>query len=99
MILLSLIHISINAGYMVLEPRVFDYIEGDQTIFEKEPLNKLATECELMSYTHKGFWQCMDTVASSAEAFPGCVEPRDAVLFRTVAYCWKCHFYRKCSNC
>lgn len=39
---------------MVLEPRVFDYIEGDQTIFEKEPLNKLATEGELMSYTHKG---------------------------------------------
>lgn len=54
--------VPINAGYMVLEPRVFDYIEGDQTIFEKEPLNKLATEGELMSYTHKGFWQCMDNI-------------------------------------
>lgn len=50
----------INAGYMVLEPSIFDYIEGDETIFEKDPLNKLAMQGELMSYTHKGFWQCMD---------------------------------------
>lgn len=51
----------INAGFMVLEPAVFDYIEGDKTVFEKEPLVKLANEGELMSYSHRGFWQCMDT--------------------------------------
>mgnify|MGYP005891860225 CR=1 FL=1 len=52
----------INAGYMVLEPQIFDYIEGDQTVFEREPLEKLAKEGQLMSYMHKGFWQCMDNV-------------------------------------
>ena len=52
---------SINAGFMVLEPRVFDYIEDDTTVFEKEPLERLAAEGELMSYSHRGFWQCMDT--------------------------------------
>lgn len=52
----------INAGYMVLEPKVFDYLEGDKTIFEKEPLCQLAKEGELMSYTHRGFWQCMDNI-------------------------------------
>ena len=51
----------INAGYMVLEPQVFDYIEGDKTIFEREPLERLAADEQLMSYMHKGFWQCMDT--------------------------------------
>lgn len=50
----------INAGFMVLEPAIFDYIEGDKTVFEKDPLMKLAAEGELMSYSHKGFWQCMD---------------------------------------
>lgn len=45
---------------MVLNPEVFDYIESDQTIFEKEPLERLASEGQLMSYPHKGFWQCMD---------------------------------------
>ena len=52
----------INAGYMVLEPAVFDYIEGDQTVFERQPLERLAAEGQLMSYTHQGFWQCMDTM-------------------------------------
>ena len=52
----------INAGYMVLEPKIFDYIEGDMTIFEKGPLSKLADEGELMSYKHRGFWQCMDNI-------------------------------------
>lgn len=52
----------INAGYMVLEPKIFDYIEGDDTVFEKDPLEKLAKEGQLMSYMHKGFWQCMDSV-------------------------------------
>lgn len=50
----------INAGYMVIEPDVFSYLEGDKTVFEKEPLSKLALEGELASYLHSGFWQCMD---------------------------------------
>lgn len=51
----------INAGYMVLQPEIFDYIEGKKTVFERAPLEKLAAEGELMSYVHKGYWQCMDT--------------------------------------
>ena len=51
----------INAGYMVLEPEIFDYIDGDDTVFEREPLETLASKGELMSYNHEGFWQCMDT--------------------------------------
>lgn len=51
----------INAGFMVLEPKIFDYLDGDSCIFERKPLEQLAAEGELMSYTHKGFWQCMDT--------------------------------------
>ena len=50
----------INAGYMVLNPEIFDYLDGDSTIFEREPLEMLANKNELMSYMHKGFWQCMD---------------------------------------
>ena len=50
----------INAGFMVMQPEVFDYIEGDQTVLEREPLIRLAEEGQLMSYSHKGFWQCMD---------------------------------------
>ena len=52
----------INAGYMVLQPEIFDYIEGDKTIFEKGPLVRLAGEGQLMSYIHRGFWQCMDNI-------------------------------------
>lgn len=52
----------INAGFMVLEPEVFDYIEGDSTIFEKAPLEKLAEDGQLMAYKHDGFWQCMDAM-------------------------------------
>ena len=51
----------INAGFMVLKPEIFDYLKGDGTVFEREPLEKLAAKGELMSYKHKGFWQCMDT--------------------------------------
>ncbi len=51
----------INAGYMVLEPEVFDTISGDDTIFEQTPLRELAAKGQLMSYVHRGFWQCMDT--------------------------------------
>lgn len=52
----------INAGFMVLEPSVIDYIEGDKTTFEKEPLENLSKEGELVAYKHNGFWQCMDTL-------------------------------------
>ncbi len=52
----------INAGFMVLEPSVFDYLKDDSTVFEQEPLEKLAAEGELMSYRHEGFWQCMDSL-------------------------------------
>lgn len=51
----------INGGYMVLQPEVFDYIEGDATVFEQQPLEKLAEDGQLMAYRHDGFWQCMDT--------------------------------------
>lgn len=51
----------INAGYMVLEPSIFSYLKDDSTVFEKEPLEALASEGELASYLHTGFWQCMDT--------------------------------------
>ena len=51
----------INAGFMVLEPSVFDYIDGDDTVFERETLTELAEQGELMSYMHRGYWQCMDT--------------------------------------
>ena len=52
----------INAGYMVFQPEIFSYLDGDQTVFEREPFERLASEGQLMSYTHKGFWQCMDNV-------------------------------------
>lgn len=52
---------SINAGYMVLEPEIFNYLTDDTCVFEAEPLERLAAEKQLMSYPHNGFWQCMDT--------------------------------------
>ena len=52
----------INAGYMVLEPSVFDLIKGDETVFEREPLETLVEQGELMSFVHEGFWQCMDNI-------------------------------------
>ncbi|MBE5916154.1 MAG: glucose-1-phosphate cytidylyltransferase [Pseudobutyrivibrio ruminis] len=54
--------VPINAGYMVLNPEIFNYIDGDETVFEKSPLEKLAKEGELMSYIHRGYWQCMDNL-------------------------------------
>lgn len=51
----------INAGFMVLQPEVFSYLDDDKCIFEQQPLEKLANEGQLMSYLHKGFWKCMDT--------------------------------------
>ena len=53
----------INGGYFVCEPKVFNYIKlGDGTIFEKEPLQEMASDGELYTYRHKGFWKCMDTL-------------------------------------
>ncbi|MCX4304598.1 MAG: glucose-1-phosphate cytidylyltransferase [Acetatifactor sp.] len=52
----------INGGFMVLEPEIFSYIEGDKTFLEKEPLEKLAYDGELAAYRHEGFWKCMDTM-------------------------------------
>lgn len=52
----------INGGFFVLSPRVVDYIEGDQSIWEREPLERLAAAGELQSYRHQGFWQPMDTM-------------------------------------
>ena len=52
----------INAGYMVLEPAVFDLLDGDDCVFERKPLETLAAKGELMSYIHEGFWQCMDNI-------------------------------------
>ncbi len=54
--------IPINAGYMVLEPAIFDFLDGDDCIFEQGPLQKLAENSQLKSYRHRGFWQCMDNI-------------------------------------
>lgn len=51
----------INAGYMVCEPEIFNYIHGDSTILEKEPLETIAKMGKLLAYKHNGYWQCMDT--------------------------------------
>ncbi len=52
----------INGGFFVLSPKVIDYISNDKTIWEREPLNSLATDGQLMSYFHDGFWHAMDTL-------------------------------------
>lgn len=52
----------INGGFFVLEPEVLDLIENDSTVFEREPLERLAADGQLMAYRHEGFWQCMDTL-------------------------------------
>ena len=52
----------INGAFFVLEPEVFDYIDGDATMFEREPLEGLARDGQLMAYRHDDFWQCMDTL-------------------------------------
>ncbi len=52
----------VNGGFMVMEPQVFDYIDGDETVLEREPLENLAKDGELVAYKHKGFWQPMDTM-------------------------------------
>ena len=53
--------VRINGGFMVLEPGIFDYISGDDSIFEQECFEKLVQDGQLAAYRHNGFWQCMDT--------------------------------------
>ncbi|HDC4325034.1 TPA: glucose-1-phosphate cytidylyltransferase, partial [Aeromonas hydrophila] len=58
----------INGGFFVCQPEVFDYItEGDGTVFEQEPLQKMAENGELYSYKHHGFWKCMDTLKDKTD--------------------------------
>lgn len=52
----------INGGYFVLSPEVIDYIDGDETIWERDPVERLARDGQLMGYRHYGFWSCMDTL-------------------------------------
>lgn len=52
----------INGGYFILNPKVIDYIEGDETIWERDPVERLARDGQLMGYRHYGFWSCMDTL-------------------------------------
>ena len=52
----------INGGFMVLEPAVLDYVEGDECVFERDVLTRLAQEGQLVAFRHDGFWQCMDTL-------------------------------------
>ena len=52
----------VNGGYFVIEPEFFEFISGDETLLEREPLEKAAKAGELMAYHHDGFWQCMDTL-------------------------------------
>jgi len=52
----------INGGFFVLSPKVMDYIEGDETVWERDPMEKLAQDGELSAFIHKGFWQPMDTL-------------------------------------
>lgn len=52
----------INGGFFVCQPEVLNYIDGDSTIFERQPLERIAQAEQLMAYKHEGFWQCMDTM-------------------------------------
>lgn len=51
----------INGGFMVCDPKIFDFIDGDETVLEQKPLQTLAAKGELKAYSHNGFWKCMDT--------------------------------------
>ena len=57
----------INGGYFVCQPEVFDYISGDETIFEKDPMEKLANEGKMQAFLHNGFWRPMDTLRDKIE--------------------------------
>ncbi|MBU4348873.1 glucose-1-phosphate cytidylyltransferase [bacterium] len=57
----------INGGFFVLEPEIFNYIEGDNTFWEREPLENLAKDKQLIAYKHNNFWKCMDTLRDKRE--------------------------------
>ncbi len=57
----------INGGYFVCEPQIFDYIEGDYTLWEREPMEKIAAEGQMVAFEHKGFWKPMDTLREKHE--------------------------------
>lgn len=52
----------INGGFMIMEPGVFEYLDNDETILERSPMERLVRDGQLMAYQHEGFWQCMDTI-------------------------------------
>tara|TARA_X000000950_G_C13456764_1_gene474231 strand:- start:200 stop:586 length:387 start_codon:yes stop_codon:yes gene_type:complete len=52
----------INGGFFVFDPKIFEFIKGDKTYLEREPLQKISKQGELYAFKHDGFWQCMDTV-------------------------------------
>ncbi len=52
----------INGGFMIASPEIFNYIEGDETVLEREPMESIAKRGEMIAYRHEGFWQCMDTL-------------------------------------
>jgi glucose-1-phosphate cytidylyltransferase len=52
----------INGGFYVLSPLVIDFIEGDETVWERDPMERLAKDGEMRAFRHDGFWQCMDTL-------------------------------------
>jgi len=57
----------ISGGFFILEPRIFDYLKDDSTVWEKDPLENLSKNNELRAYKHKGFWKCMDTLRDKIE--------------------------------
>lgn len=57
----------INGGYFVCEPQIFDYIEGDHTLWEREPMEKIAAEGQMVAFEHEGFWKPMDTLREKHE--------------------------------
>jgi len=68
----------INGGYFVVDPRVLELIEGDETVWERGPVPELAANGELMAYRHNGFWMCVDTpkdLAAAEEALAGRRQP------------------------
>ena len=52
----------INGGFFICEPEIFDYLESDDEMLEREPIERIVKEGQLMAYKHEGFWQCMDTL-------------------------------------
>lgn len=85
----------INGGFFVLSPEVFNYIEDDQTIWEKEPLERLALEGELSAFKHEGFWQPMDTLRDRLKLEDICKEGNPPWLKNTARQKPKARFISK----